>query len=65
MAYDEPLQNVLKIVGGPTKLARHLGIVPSAVTQWERVPLRHLWKVAKFAGVPVERLRPDLVKGEE
>ena len=60
MAYDEPLQKALKAVGGPSKLADALKIGASAVTQWTRIPPRHLPKVSQLTGIPMECLRPDL-----
>ena len=58
--YDPPLKKALDAAGGPVKLARALGIVPSAVTQWTRVPPRHLPRVEKLTGMSGEELRPDL-----
>lgn len=62
--YDAPLQKVLDKVG-PTKLADHLGIVPSAVTQWRRVPAHHVPRVAAFTGIPEREIRPDMYPAEE
>lgn len=57
--YDPPLQQVLKKIG-PTELARRLGVVPSAVTQWRRVPARHVLRIAALTGIPAAELRPDM-----
>jgi DNA-binding transcriptional regulator YdaS (Cro superfamily) len=46
-----------------TKLAEHLGIVPSAVTQWRRVPAHHVPRVAAFTGLPEREIRPDMYEG--
>ena len=62
--YDAPLRKVLDKVGGPTKLADHLGIVPSAVTQWTRVPAHRVPQVAAFAGMPRQEIRPDIYPPE-
>ena len=59
MAYDAPLRRVLAIKG-PTALSKDLGIVPSAITQWDRVPAKWLMRVAQITGIPMAELRPDL-----
>lgn len=58
--YDPGLAAALTAVGGPTKLADALGLVPSAITQWMRVPAERVPAVAKATGVPAATLRPDL-----
>ena len=58
--YDEPLLRVLRQVGGPSSLASSLKIVPSAVTQWERIPPRHVGPIEALTGIPAHELRPDL-----
>lgn len=60
MAYDAPLKRAFELAGGPTAVARHLSIVPSAVTQWERVPARHVGRVGALVGMEPHELRPDL-----
>ena len=63
-SYDPPLARVLKQIG-PSRLAEHLGIVPSAVTQWTRVPARHVPRVAALTGIPGCEIRPDMYPCEE
>ena len=58
--YDVPLKAVLDKAGGPTKLALHLGIGPSAVTQWARVPARHVPRCVALTGLSGSFIRPDL-----
>lgn len=66
MSYSLELEHVLKVVGGPTKLAGQLGIRPSAVTNWHAVPAKHMHRVAAITGIPVSSIRPDLVpEGEK
>lgn len=60
--YDAGLVAALSAVGGPTQLARRLGLVPSAVTQWHRVPYRRVAAVAQATGIPPAVLRPDLAR---
>jgi DNA-binding transcriptional regulator YdaS (Cro superfamily) len=58
--YDAALVRVLEAAGGPTKVAEHLGVVPSAVTQWTRVPARHIHRLEALTGIPARDIRPDL-----
>lgn len=58
--YDPALKSVLEKAGGPSKLAEALGIVPSAVTQWSRVPAKHIPRVVALTGMRGSDIRPDL-----
>ena len=58
--YDAALERVLDEAGGPSKVAQHLGIVASAVTQWTRVPARHVPRLEALTGIPGREIRPDL-----
>lgn len=60
MSYDPGLQKALEAIGGPSALARCLEIVPSAVTQWRRVPAERVPAVSRHTGVAKHVLRPDL-----
>ena len=40
-------------------IARELGLNWQAVSEWERVPLKHVFHVARIAKVKPEKLRPD------
>ena len=62
--YDSALTKILEIAGGPTRVARHLGIVASAVTQWSRVPARHVPRLEALTGLPGRVIRPDLYPAE-
>ncbi len=59
-----PLQRVFKIVGGRAALARHFGILPWAVTKWERVqvPAERCPDIEALTNgkVTCEQLRPDV-----
>ncbi len=61
MSYSSQLEAVLKKAGGPSALARALGVTPSAVTQWRDVPAKHVYRTATITGIPVQEIRPDLV----
>lgn len=59
-----PLQKVFNIVGGRAALARHFGILPWAVTKWERVqvPAERCPDIEALTNgeVTCEQLRPDV-----
>lgn len=57
--YSPIVRRVLEEMG-PTALAAELGVGPSAVTQWVRVPAEHVTTVARLTGIPASELRPDL-----
>jgi DNA-binding transcriptional regulator YdaS (Cro superfamily) len=46
--------------GGVVALARQLGVTKGAVSQWERVPARHVLEVEQLSGVSRHQLRPDV-----
>jgi DNA-binding transcriptional regulator YdaS (Cro superfamily) len=43
-----------------TRVAHAAGISTAAVSQWRRVPKRHLAIVSAVTGIPQEELRPDI-----
>jgi pyruvate kinase len=43
-----------------TEIAEALGVSRAAVSQWRRVPERHVAVVARITGISKRRLRPDL-----
>ncbi len=51
--------------GRGVALARDLGVTPGAVWQWAdtQVPAERIFRVSELTGIPIERLRPDIVKG--
>jgi DNA-binding transcriptional regulator YdaS (Cro superfamily) len=60
---NEALERAFSAVGGPTKLARLLGVTPQAVDLWKKkgvVPPRRVPMVEHLTGVPGHELRPDM-----
>ena len=57
---DAALTSALEKAGGPSALARHFGISPSAVIQWDRVPPGRVLDVERHTGVSRHALRPDI-----
>jgi DNA-binding transcriptional regulator YdaS (Cro superfamily) len=59
------LDQAIAKAGGVTLLARKLGLVPSAVTNWRRrgrVPAEWAMQIEQETGVGLKVLRPDLFK---
>ncbi|TIL34279.1 Cro/CI family transcriptional regulator [Mesorhizobium sp.] len=46
--------------GRRNELAAALGIFPSAISQWKKVPAERLGDISRFTGIPLEELRPDI-----
>lgn len=46
--------------GRRNKLADELGISPSAISMWKRVPVDRLNDIERITGIPREELRPDI-----
>lgn len=67
MNKDSPIgftvDGVLAAAGGHAAVAQACGVSVQAVSKWgRRVPDRHAQKVAVMAGLPLEIVRPDLVR---
>lgn len=51
--------------GRLSRLAEFMEITPAAIAQWDRVPAERLGDVARFTGIAMESLRPDIFKASE
>ena len=60
MDQSEALGRVIKAVGKAAELAAKLGIMPQALSQWDRVPHLRVLEVERITGVPRHELRPDI-----
>jgi DNA-binding transcriptional regulator YdaS (Cro superfamily) len=60
MGRDPVLAEALSTRMAVTQIAETIGISRAAVSQWRRVPERHLAVVAKITRISRRRLRPDL-----
>ena len=60
MDRDAPLTEALSRRYAVTAIAAALGISRAAVSQWRRVPGKHVTSVAEITGMPPHVLRPDL-----
>lgn len=49
--------------GRGVELAREIGVTPGAVSQWAdgQIPAERIFKVSAVTGIPLARLRPDIV----
>lgn len=57
---SEALEKAKKVAGGPSALARLLGIKPQAIHQWNEVPPLRVLDVERHTGIPRYELRPDI-----
>lgn len=58
---DTPLRQYLDAERGRLKnLAEALGVFPSAISQWTKVPAERVVSVERATGIPRGELRPDL-----
>ena len=57
------VDDAIRAAGGPTKLARALGLDHSTIIGWRRigrVPAERVRKVSEVTGIAAHLLRPDL-----
>lgn len=64
---DEPIgytvEGVLAKAGGRGAVARRLGISVQGVNKWRRaIPSHHATEIAIMAGLPIEIVRPSMVR---
>jgi len=57
---DEIVKRVRTAAGGPSRVARMVGVSRSAVSQWSRIPIEHVLAIEAATGIPREELRPDV-----
>lgn len=62
MERDGVLEQALSQRRAVTRIAEAVGISRAAVSQWQRVPERHVDAVARVTGIPPWQLRPDLYR---
>lgn len=57
---DAVLTEIMMRRGANRAISEACGLSTAAVSQWKRVPKRHLETVAQVTGVSAPELRPDL-----
>jgi DNA-binding transcriptional regulator YdaS (Cro superfamily) len=56
----EIIQDAIDKAGGLTVLARRLGLSPSTISEWARVPAERVIDVERLTGIDRTALRPDI-----
>lgn len=56
------MRQAIKLAGGPTALARELGISHASVSGWKLVPAERCADVERITGVGRTSLRPDVFR---
>jgi hypothetical protein len=54
------IKEIIRLAGGPSKVARALARSHTTVIGWERVPAEHARRVAVLAGLHPSKVRADL-----
>ena len=58
--WDDALYRAICVVGGPSHLARIIGVKSPSIYSWRRAPAKHAAAIERASGVPRHVLRPDL-----
>lgn len=56
------VDGIIGLAGGAGKVARRCGITVQSVDKWRKIPTWHAREVAIMAGLPLEIVRPDMVR---
>jgi len=56
------IKDIIHAAGGYRKLAKELGIAPSSVFNWRRVPATRVLKISQLTGIAPDLIRPDVFK---
>ena len=57
---DPYVDAAIKAAGGVAALGRLTGVKSQAVSQWDKVPLKHLPVISELIGKPATEIRPDV-----
>jgi DNA-binding transcriptional regulator YdaS (Cro superfamily) len=57
---DPIIDEAFEKAGSASELARKLGVTPSAVLQWDKIPPSRALGVEAATGISRHRLRPDV-----
>lgn len=56
---DMEIKDIIKRAGGPTKVARALGISRPSVCGWKQVPPNRMKRLSEVTGIPLHEMVPD------
>lgn len=56
------MERIRAVYGLSRQIADVLGLSPSTVSEWRRVPAHHVQRVAEITGLAPEVLRPDVFR---
>lgn len=62
---DAVLTEIMMRRGANRLISEACGLSTAAVSQWKRVPKKHLKTVSELTGIPAQDLRPDLFSEAE
>mgnify|MGYP002738099498 CR=1 FL=1 len=59
------VEGILGMAGGKSAVAKACGLTIQAVAKWKRhIPTQHFRTEAIMAGLPIEIVRPDMVRAK-
>src|SRR5215471_11459004 len=57
------LKTTIEEAGSMRALGHLIGVSQQAISQWDRIPAKHIIEIERATGVPRNVLRPDLYRG--
>jgi DNA-binding transcriptional regulator YdaS (Cro superfamily) len=57
------LKTTIEEAGSMRALGHLIGVSQQAISQWDRIPAKHIVEIERTTGVPRNKLRPDLYQG--
>jgi hypothetical protein len=54
------IDEIIKMAGGPSRVAKAIGRHHSTILGWKTVPPEHVAKLAEISGIRPAEIRPDL-----
>lgn len=58
--YDMETKQIIDAAGGVVRVARKIGRSHSTISEWKRVPPKHVQAVSVLSGIPAWKIRPDV-----
>ncbi|MBL7237682.1 MAG: helix-turn-helix domain-containing protein [Komagataeibacter hansenii] len=53
-------REIIRLAGGPSKVARASGRHHATVIGWARIPAEHVLTIARMSGISPHEIRPDV-----